>query len=477
MIIEFVKKLVLSKSQNKDKARREFILNTLLLGSLVITFFALCIDIVNEINNMTVQDGLPSYVLAIFFVFLLVIFRLSKMGVIGIAAFFLISFFYLPATYTIYKWGAEVAQAWLIYALLIVMSGILIGTRFAFFFSFFIVLTSSIFGFLQASGVSHPNLSWKFAPYSFGDTVLLNITLVIIVVISWLSNREIEKALIRARASEAALKKERDLLEIKVEERTKDLKQAQLEKLTQLYRFAEVGRLSSGLFHDLVTPLSLISLHLERLKSKGEQGNIGDVQTQMKKAIRATKYLESFVKAVRKQLQNEGSTKLFSLNKEIKLVMQMLRHKAVSLGIKMNFHASKEIQIYGDQVKFSQLMINLILNAIDAYEGISATSKERDIQITLTYKDGGGILTVRDKGVGISPENLEKIFQPFFTTKKFEKGTGIGLSISREIVEKYLRGKIYAETNRNKETVFTILFPLQKSLTEKNENLAQAIRN
>ena len=315
-------------------------------------------------------------------------------------------------------------------------------------------------------------MSWKTEPYAFGDTILLDITIVVIVIISWLSNREIEKSLKRARASEAELKKERDLLEVKVEERTKDLKKAQLEKMTQLYRFAEIGRLSSSLFHDLVTPLSLISLNLERLKHKREQGSIENMQTQLQKAIKATKYLETFVIAVRKQLQNQESKKVFSLNKEIKLVMQMVKHKANNMQIKMSLEAPEEIKIYGSQIKFNQLMTNLLLNAIDAYEGKEINKKNRTIVVDLQESQEEVILSVKDEGVGILKEHMQRIFLPFFTTKSTEKGTGIGLSISQEIVEKSFGGTIGVSSSKSDGTIFTVMFPLIKNKKEINENLA-----
>lgn len=470
MISDLIRKNLLPKSYNKDKARQEFILNILLVGSLVITFFAFLIVIFARYTHVSVQDGIAPQIVVIFFLFLLILFRLSRRGKVQISALLLLSFFYLSGSYTVFKWGAEVAQAWLIYALLIVMSGVLIGTRFAFFLTLSVVITVSLLGFLQSAGFYQPSVSWKTEAYAFGDTILLNITLVVIAIIAWLSNREIEKSLKRARTSETALKKERDLLEIKVEERTKDLKQAQLEKMTQLYRFAEVGRLSSGLFHDLVTPLSLISLNLDRLKHKREEGSIENMQVQLKKAIKATKYLESFVIAVRKQLQNQESKKVFSLDKEIRLVIRMLYHKANSMKIKLNLHAPQEIKIYGDQTKFSQLMINLLLNAIDAYEEVTLQGRKREIEVALYTKNNFIILTVRDQGIGILKENLKKIFEPFFTTKTTEKGTGIGLSISQEIVEKHFGGTISVQSNKSTGTIFTVVLPVIKKRKEKNEN-------
>ena len=106
---------------------------------------------------------------------------------------------------------------------------------------------------------------WDIKP-TFGSILVTIVILEIIVLVSWLSNKEIEKALKRAKRSEIALKKERDGLEIEVERRTEELKKAQLEKLTIFYRFSNYGRIAAGLFHDIANPLTQVSLSLSRIE-------------------------------------------------------------------------------------------------------------------------------------------------------------------------------------------------------------------
>jgi signal transduction histidine kinase len=472
MFSQLIHKIVGPKSVGKDKARQEFILNVLLVGSFCLSFFAFCIVVFARYTNSSVENGFGPQIVFLFLIFFASLYWLSRKGKVRLSALLLVGSFYIIGFYTSFEWGTDVTQAWLTYALLIVMSGVLVGTRFAFFLTLSLVILISILSYFQLSGMYEISRSWRSEPYTFADTVLLNITLVVISIIAWLSNRETEKSLKRARASEAELKRERDSLEVKIEERTKDLKRAQLEKLAQLYRFAEIGRLSSSLFHDLVTPLSLISLNLERLKHKREQGSIENMQTQLQKAIKATKYLETFVVAVRKQLQNEESKKIFSLNKEIKLVMQMIRHKANNMQVKVTIEAPQEIKTYGSQIKFNQLMTNLFLNAIDAYEGEEINKKKRGVFVSLQENQGEVILSIKDNGVGIHKEHMKKIFLPFFTTKPSERGTGIGLSISQEIVERSFGGTIHVRSDKSEGTIFTIMFPLVKSKKEINETLA-----
>jgi len=354
--------------------------------------------------------------------------------------------------------------------LVIIIAGAVTNSKISFFLTFAGISIILFFSSLEINHVLVPDLRWKKDMLHFGDSVVYSVTLALIWVLAWLSNRETEKSLKRARASESALKKERDLLEIKVDERTKELKQSQIEKITQLYRFAEIGRLSAGLVHDLMTPLSLISLNLELLKNKREKESIDTMRSLVKRAIKGTKYLETSVGFFRKQLQNQEFKKIFSLQKEISQVIKMLHHKANGIGVKLVLQTSEEIKMYGNQIKFSQLMTNLLLNAIDAYEGLALKSIKREVHVRLYKNRNSVMIIVRDQGIGILSEDTKKIFQPFFTTKSAEKGTGIGLSISKDIVENSFKGKITVLSSKKTGTIFTLVLPFMKKDDKKNES-------
>jgi signal transduction histidine kinase len=460
--IESFKRFITARTTNKDVARKTFILNILLLSLIFLAAVAFFRNCLLAFTSGNLYHSLTPPITFAFLVFLLFLFFLSKKGRITISAIIFISFLFLSAFYTTIQWGADVPQAWLMFALIIVMSGILISTRVAFVVTLVIAAGMIGISYLQLNHIISPALDWKKEQYSLSDTIVRLVTIGVIAAVSWLSNREIEKSLHRARISEKALIQERDLLEIKVEERTKALKQAQLEKITQLYRFAEIGRLSSSLFHDLVTPLSLVSLNLEKLKHNKGKENIETMQHLVKRAINGTKYLEAFVLAVRKQLQNQETRKTFSVEKEIKQVTQMLLHKAKSMKIKIILNIQKDIKLYGNQVKFSQLMTNLLLNAIDSYENVVLENKTYSVYVHVYTSRDAVMITIKDEGKGIVKENIKKIFQPFFTTKPVEKGTGIGLSISRDIVEKSFMGKIMVRSTKADGTIFTVMLPLLK---------------
>src|SRR5258708_6062680 len=117
------------------------------------------------------------------------------------------------------------------------MSGILISSQFAIKMTLLISSTILLLLYLQINNIIVVKTSWRTQNPILLDGITYSATFFVIVLVSWLFNKEMETALKRARISETSLKRQRDLLEIKVEQRTAELKQSQVEKIAQLYRF------------------------------------------------------------------------------------------------------------------------------------------------------------------------------------------------------------------------------------------------
>ncbi len=464
----FLIKLALPVSSNEDVARREFILNIflVLVTGLSITAFVVNLSrIVFGLTNEVYASILFAVLSFVVFSLSAFLYFLSRKGFFILASFIFLGTLFLLNSFTIISYGIDVPEAVLTYALIIIMSSILISTRFAFFGALVIVITILSLGYLQITSILQPQSQWKMDELSIGSIVFISVTFLVIATVSWLSNREIEKSLRRARESEAELKKEKDSLEIKVEERTKELKETQAEKMTQLYRFAEFGRLSSGLFHDLINPLNAVSLNVEKLKSSPEETS-GYVD----RAVRAAKKLENLVTAIRKQLvrpayadtsedKQENKT-IFYLNEEIRQVIEVLSYKAQKALVKIKFSENAVVKTFGEAVKFNQIILNLVANAIEACEDLSDESR-REINISLSRADNHVALKVKDGGVGIAKENKQKIFEPFFTTKSERGGVGIGLSMVKRFVEKNFGSSIDVESEEEKGSVFIVKFPIK----------------
>lgn len=466
-----IKKLYLlfikPKSQKEDSERHEFILNIILLASIILLSVGSIISVIDLIffNPIThSNDSLSLIVIfSILFIFI-TLYILSRKKLFVLSSYILITIYFLLATYMIFLWGIELPAALLFYIMIIIISGILISTRSSFIMTLIIILTISIVNNFRIFGFIHPNLYWKEEIWGADDIITLFIIFLIIATVSWLSNREIEKSLKRARKSEAELKEERDMLEVRVENRTQELQKAQMEKMAQIYKFAEFGRLSGGLFHDLINPLNAVTLNIEKIKETGRLGGeFQEVESDLERTIKATNRMRDFINSVKRQIAHEDNPELFSMNQEVNEAIEVLKYRARKNNVEIIFKSKEEIQTLGSPTKFNQVMVNLINNAIDAYLD---TNKDiiREIKIDLAEENNTLIISVRDYGRGIPKDILDKIFEPFFTTKDFKQnkssGTGIGLSLTKRIIEKDFDGSIKVESEENKGAKFTIKFPL-----------------
>jgi signal transduction histidine kinase len=461
MIKRTTKFLFAPKSQNKDIARREYILNILLFGCLFLTLIAFSINFVSYIISPSPDQGSPLVTGIILSIFIL-LFGLSKVGKIFTSSVGFIVILVVTGIYGLFYWGADLAAVLMLLALVITIAGILIDSKLVFFLTLLVSISILTSTYLDISGVYQPNDAWKTLPVKMVDSVVLVIMLILISVLAWLSNREIEKSLHRARRSEADLRRERDQLEIIVEERTRQLREAQLEKMAQMYRFVEIGKSASGLFHDLVNPLTLVSLNLDKLSKshKAPGQKIEDTTVLLERALIGTKKLESFVQAARKQVQNQEVLVTFSIVEEIEQSIQMLQYRAKQLRIRLEFHPKSDVTLYGNVIKFSQVMTNLISNAIDAYEGKRQSDKV--VQIDVIKERREIVLTVTDFGQGIDPKHLPYIFEPLFSTKRVDRGIGMGLSIAKDIIEKDFKGTISVDSELHVGTTFRVIIPIQK---------------
>lgn len=457
--IHFLYSLVAPASEDENSRRHEFILNVLLLGVVVLAFSSLSRILFDVAHLHSHYRGVSPEILFIIFLFFLSLYALSRQGYHAVAAYIFLAALFLSSTYSAYTWGIDLPQALLIYALTIVITGMLVGARFSFAITLFISVTVLVFGYLQNHSFIQPNLYWRHETTSPADVFTLSLTLFVISLVSWLSDREIRKSLARAIESEAALKKERDFLEFKVGERTHALKEVQLQKTIELSRFAELGQLTSGLFHDLLNPLTAVSLHLENLKKEKTRGSFPESDTSLEHIIKGVEQIRTFSENALRQIQTQEVELLFSVAHEISSTIQMLSYKARRANVLVEFVPPPLIQTYGNPLLFYRVIMNLVANAIDSYADIPDDARERKIKVLLSEDHGLISLAIQDFGCGIKKEDLGKVFDPLFTTKDSSKGTGLGLSICKDIIENRYRGNIRVESEEGKGTLVLVVFP------------------
>ncbi len=278
-------------------------------------------------------------------------------------------------------------------------------------------------------------------------------------VIFGLSHWEIRESLRRIQRSEIAIREERNSLERQVEERTRELKKVQLEKLAHLYRIAKFGKLSCGIFHDLVNPLTAVAITIEDLKCCQTPQAV-ETRQRIDQALKATERMKNLVAIINKQIQehpNENAE--FSVVNEIREVIDILAYKARGAGVTLSHITPNDILLFGNALRFHQTITNIVANAIDACENNShGTDRHCTIQ---THQDGGTLhVAIKNNGPKIPEHILPKIFEPFFTTKPAGQGNGIGLSLVKDIMEKEFGGSVDVQSAET-DTLFILRFPLR----------------
>ncbi len=250
--------------------------------------------------------------------------------------------------------------------------------------------------------------------------------------------------------------------------------QVNQEKLLIAEKMASLGRLTAGIAHEMNTPIAAVRAANAEIKKliHEYQVSVGDPQVtpadhqeialEMEQAIqladRAAERAASFVYGIKAQTRDLSSQERrhFKAVPVIQETLLLLVHALRRGKCEIDFApAAEELELYGSAGWLSQVVTNLVNNAIDA----SAVKGGGPICIRLSKSEAGLELQVTDQGCGISAENLPKIFDPMFTTKPFGEGTGLGLTIVHDIVTANFGGTIEVDSQVGQGTSFTIHFP------------------
>jgi two-component system NtrC family sensor kinase len=256
-------------------------------------------------------------------------------------------------------------------------------------------------------------------------------------------------------------------LEHRVEQKTSELQQTQHQML-QVERMVAIGKMSAVVAHEINNPLAGILTYAKLLKKWLQRGFTGEEQK--KEAIEALDLIAGESKRCGELLHNLLSfsrtspmnLSLSDLNTVVTRTIRLAEHKAEMGGVLLQVDLDRELPpVQCDSAQMEQVALALVLNAIDAmpHGGNLWVS-------TRTVADGEQIeLQVRDDGVGIPPEILPHIFDPFTTTKEVGKGVGLGLAVSKGIVERH-GGHIKVASDLGVGTTFQVILPLRATHPE-----------
>jgi len=224
--------------------------------------------------------------------------------------------------------------------------------------------------------------------------------------------------------------------------------QAQLRKTE---RIAELGTLASGMAHEIGTPMNVILGRAEYLMDRVKEEPVRKgLQTIVAQVERITKVMNQLLAFARRKSPERGPLALKDMiDDSLELFRERLAKARVTVELALDDHCPAA-QADADQMR--QVIINLIMNALHAMEGGGT------LRVGLEPEQDRVKLTVVDTGHGIPKDALQKIFEPFFTTKEFGKGTGLGLTVVKGIIEEH-QGTITVDSEEGKGTTFTVWLP------------------
>lgn len=275
--------------------------------------------------------------------------------------------------------------------------------------------------------------------------------------------------------SELALQRAHRELEVLMERRTSQLKKAHEDirenekKLRQSQKMEAMGTMAGGIAHDFNNILSSILGYTELSLDELEPGsrlaeNLEEVYTAGKRARDLVKQILAFAR------QTDEVKRPIQVGLIAKEVLKLIR-SSIPTTIKIQPVIRSDSLIMGNPSQVHQIFINLCTNAAHAMGENGGILKLIIEDMTFNHRNGishpeltpGDYLKIRisDTGSGIAPEIIDSIFEPYFTTKEQEEGTGLGLAMVHGIVESY-GGKIMAESQPGEETVFTLYLPVEK---------------
>jgi PAS domain S-box-containing protein len=246
-----------------------------------------------------------------------------------------------------------------------------------------------------------------------------------------------------------------------IEDRTRAL--AQLEQMqsdfAHMNRVSMMGELTASLSHEINQPIAAARNYAcAALNFLDQQPpDLGEVKKQLGSVVSAQDRSGEIIGRIRDHIKKAPPRKThFDLNHAIDEVIVLARSAISRNGVSVQTLLSEGLApVQGDRVQLQQVVLNLILNAVEAMG--SAEAGPRELLISTEQTQAKGVLVaVRDSGPGIDPENPERVFEAFYTTKT--SGMGMGLSICRSIIDTH-GGRLWAEANAPRGTVFQFILP------------------
>ncbi|MGA2125618.1 MAG: AAA family ATPase [Xanthobacteraceae bacterium] len=247
-----------------------------------------------------------------------------------------------------------------------------------------------------------------------------------------------------------------------IEDRTQALTRLQQMQsdFAHINRVSTMGELAASLSHEILHPIATARNNaragLRFLAMKPP--NLDEAREAIACVVRDVDRANDIVGRIRNHIKKAPPRRdAFDLNEAVREAILMVRSVIARTGVAVHTQLTDElVPVQGDRVQLQQVIVNLILNAVDSMSSDENGARQLSIGIEQGRADGGVLVQVRDSGPGIDPRHVERIFEPFYTTKI--SGVGMGLSICRSIINGH-GGRLWAEANEPRGAVLQFTLP------------------
>ena len=228
--------------------------------------------------------------------------------------------------------------------------------------------------------------------------------------------------------------------------------------LAHVNRMSMMGELAASLAHEILHPIATARNNARAGMRFLEMSppNLAEVKEALACVVRDADRAKDIVGRIRDHIKKAPPHReLFDLNEAINEVIVMVRSTIVNTKVSVRTRLMEVLPVLGDRVQLQQVVMNLVLNAVEAMSSVAESVRELSIE-TQQSETGGILVAVRDSGPGIDSGHLERVFEPFYTTKT--SGVGMGLSICRSIIDAH-GGRLWVGTNHPQGAVFQFTLP------------------
>jgi len=229
--------------------------------------------------------------------------------------------------------------------------------------------------------------------------------------------------------------------------------------LVHMNRLGMMGELAATLAHEITQPIASARNNARAAMHflNQQHPDLAEVREALDCVVADADRARHIVDRIRDQIKKAPPRKRrFDLNEAINDVLALARSAITENGVSFQTHLKEALApVEGDRVQLQQVVLNLILNSVEAMSSVEAGARDLSIS-TKQSRTNGVVVAVRDSGPGIDPKHLDRVFEAFYTTKS--GGVGMGLSICRSIIDGH-GGRLWVEANEPRGAIFQFTLP------------------